>query len=77
VRRYQKSDHSLSGYHIDNHDYQESKYPVLIYNCDGQTTREYMAVSGHVVLNKSNNCLKNFRVFNGTRRSFDAGLGRH
>ncbi len=74
---YQKSDQTLSRHRVDNHDYQERKYPVLIYNRDGQTTREYMAVGGHVVSNKSNNCLENFRVFRGTWRFFDAGLGRH
>ncbi len=62
---------------IDNHDYQKSKYPVLIYNRDGQTTHEYMAMCGHVVSNKSNNCLENFPVVGGTWRFFDAGLGRH
>jgi hypothetical protein len=36
-----------------------------------------MTVGGHVVSNKWNNCLENFRVFHGTRRFFDAGLGRH
>jgi hypothetical protein len=38
---------------------------------------EYMAMSGHVVSNKLNNSLENFWVFPGTRRFFDAGLGRH
>jgi hypothetical protein len=60
---------------VDNRDYQQRKYPVLIYNRDGQTTREYMAVGGHVVSNKSSNCLENFWVFRGTRRFFDAVWG--
>jgi hypothetical protein len=48
-----------------------------MYNRDGQTTREYMAVASHIVSNKLNNCLENFRVFCGTRRFFDVGLGIH
>ncbi len=68
---------TLFEHRVDNRDYQESKYPILIYKCDGQTTREYMDVGGHVVSNKSNNCLQNFRVFRGTWRFFDVGLGRH
>ncbi len=37
-----------------------------------------MTLGGHVVLNKSNNCLDNyFRAFRGTRRFFDAGFGKH
>ncbi len=36
-----------------------------------------MAVGGHVVLNKLNNCLENFQVFCETRRFFDAGSRRH
>ncbi len=74
---YQKADQTLSRLRVDNRNYQERKYPALIYNRDGQTTCEYMTVGGHVVSNKWNNCLENFRVFHGTRRFFDAGLGRH
>jgi hypothetical protein len=59
VGRVSEINQTLSGHHIDNHDYQESKYPVLIYNRDGQTTHEYMAVGGHIVLNKSDNCMEN------------------
>jgi hypothetical protein len=55
----------------------KNKYLVLIYNRDGQTTQEYMAMGGHVVSNKLNNCIENFQVFRETQRFFDAGLGKH